>query len=111
MFWLATKRVFKSGLQNFSRNGFVTLSSVLIMTITLFIITSIILLGGFLNYSLNQVKNKVDVNVYFVTTASENDILTVKKSLESLPDVLSVEYISSDQALANFKIKHQGDDL
>lgn len=111
MFWLSTKRIFKSGLQNFFRNGFVSLSSVLVMTVTLFIITSIILMSGFFNYSLGQIKNKVDVNVYFVTTASENDVLNVKKSLESLSEVSSVEYISRDQALINFKEKHKGDDL
>ena len=111
MFWLSTKRIFKSGLLNFLRNGFVSLSSVLVMTITLFIITSIILLGGFLNYSLDQVRNKVDVNVYFITTAKEIDVLSVKKSLESLPEVFSVEYISRDQALINFKEKHKGDNL
>ena len=111
MYWLTTKRISKSGLQNFFRNGFVSFSSVLVMTITLFIITSIILLGGFFNYSLNQVKNKVDVNVYFITTAEESDILSVKKSLESLPEVSSVEYISRDQALVDFKEKHKGDDL
>jgi len=111
MFWLATKRIFKSGLQNFFRNGFVSLSSVLVMTITLFIVTSIILLGGFLNYSLDQVKNKVDVNVYFVTNATDTDILSIKKSLEALPEVSSVEYVSSDQALINFREKHKGDDL
>jgi len=109
--FLTTRRILKSGLQNFFRNGFISLSSVLVMTVTLFIITSILLLGGFLNYSLNQVKNKVDVNVYFVTTATETDILSVKKSLESLPEVSSVEYISRDQALINFKEKHKGDSL
>jgi len=81
------------------------------MTITLFIISSIILLSGFFSYALNTVKDKVDVNVYFVTTASEEDVLSVKKSLEGLPEVASVEYISSDQALLNFKEKHQGDEL
>ncbi len=108
---LAIKRIFKSGLQDFFRGGFVSLSSVLVMTITLFIMTSIILLGGFLNYSLDQVKNKVDVNVYFITEALESDILNVKKSLESLPEVSLVEYISSEQGLANFKEKHKGDNL
>ena len=72
---LVLKRIFKSGLLNFFRGGFVSLSSILVMTITLFIITSIILLGGFLNYSLDQVRNKVDVNVYFITSTAETDIL------------------------------------
>lgn len=108
---LVTKRIFKSGLQNFARNGFVSLSSVLVITITLFIITLVLLLAGFFNYSLDQVKNKVDVNVYFVTTAQESDILSVKKSLEALPEVASVEYVNREQALANFKEKHKDDNL
>jgi cell division transport system permease protein len=108
---LNAKRVWRSGVQNFFRNGLVSFSSVVIMTITLFIISSTILLAGFLNYSLEKVKEKVDINVYFVTTASEPDILAVKKSLETLPEVSSVEYISSDQALLDFKEKHSGDAL
>jgi len=111
MFWLNTKRVFRSGLQNFFRNGFVSFSSVVIMSITLFILLSTILLAGFLNFSLNSVKQKVDVNVYFVTTASESDILAVQKSLEALPEVASVDYTSADQALTDFQAKHANDQL
>ncbi len=109
--WLSIKRIFKSGLQNFFRSGIVSLSSVLVMTITLFIIVSMMVLGSFLNYSLLKVKDKVDVTVYFVTTANEQDILAVQKSLEALPEVGSVTYTSRDQALANFEIKHQNDSL
>jgi cell division transport system permease protein len=81
------------------------------MTITLFIISSTILLGGLLTYSLNQVRDKVDISVYFLTTAPEQDILSVKKSLEALSEVSYVEYISRDQALANFREKNKGDEL
>lgn len=111
MFGISAKRIFKSGMQNFFRNGIVSLSSILVMSITLFIMTSVIILGGFLNYSLDQVKNKVDVNVYFVTGTANTDIFSLQKSLEALPEVSSVQYVSSDQALADFKAKHQSDEL
>lgn len=111
MIWLNIKRVFRSGLQNFFRNGFVSLSSVLVMSITLFIMSSMIFLGGFLEYSLDKVKEKVDINVYFLTSTAEEDILSVRKSLELLPEVSSVEYISRDQALIDFKDKHKDDEL
>ncbi len=111
MSFLTTKRVIRSGAQNFFRNGVISFSSVVIMTITLFIICSTLILGGFLRYSLNTVKAKVDINVYFVTTASEQDMLSVKKSLEALPEVISVQYVSRDQALIDFQTKHQGDEL
>ncbi len=111
MIWLNIKRVARSGAQNFTRSGFVSFASVVVMTITLFIIASTLLLGGFLNYALDSVKQKVDVNVYFLTTAPEGDILSVKKSLERLPEVSLVKYISRDQALADFKEKNAGDQL
>ncbi|MDD4803615.1 MAG: permease-like cell division protein FtsX [Candidatus Pacebacteria bacterium] len=111
MLWLNIKRVFRSGLQSFFRNGFVSLSSILVMSITLFIMSSMIFLGGFLEYSLNKVKEKVDVNVYFLISASEEDIFSVRKSLESLPEVSSVEYISREKALLDFKEKHKDDEL
>lgn len=110
MFWLNIKRVFRSGLQNFFRNGFISLSSVLVMSITLFIMLSMILLGGFLKYSLDSVKEKVDINVYFLTSASEDDVLSIKKSLELLPEVSSVEYVSREQALSDFKERHKDDE-
>ncbi len=110
MYWLNVKRVFRSGLQNFFRNGFISLSSVLVMSITLFIMLSMILLGGFLKYSLDSVKEKVDINVYFLTSASEDDVLSIKKSLELLPEVSSVEYVSREQALSDFKERHKDDE-
>jgi cell division transport system permease protein len=111
MIWTKIRRVLRGGLQNFFRNGFVSLSSLLVMTITLFILGSIVLLSGFFQYTLDNVKSKVDVNVYFVTTANEDDIFTIKKSLEALPEVDKVDYISRDQALSDFKTKHQNDQL
>ena len=111
MLWINVKRVFRSGVINFFRNGFVTLSSLLVMTITLFIICSMLILGGFFKYTLDNIKSKVDVNVYFVLNANESDILSVKKSLEALPEVENVTYTSSDQALASFKDKHKADEL
>jgi cell division protein FtsX len=40
MIWLTTKRIIKSGFVNFWRNGFVSLSSIVVMVITLFVIGS-----------------------------------------------------------------------
>jgi cell division transport system permease protein len=109
MFGTNIKRILNSGWTNFFRNGFVSLSSVTIMTITLSIIASVIFMGAFFNFMLSQVKDKVDVNVYFVTTATEDDINSVKKSLEALPEVSEVAYVSREDALAAFKEKRKND--
>lgn len=109
MFWIATKRILNAGFVNFWRNGFVSLASVLIMVVTLFTLGAVVFSGAILDASLGQLRQKVDVNVYFMTNAPESDILALKSSLEALPEVSAVEYVSREQALEDFKAKH-GDD-
>jgi cell division protein FtsX len=58
------------------------LASMLVMTITLFVIGSIIFTSVLLNTALIQIKDKVDINVYFVTTADEGDIFQSKNPLK-----------------------------
>jgi cell division transport system permease protein len=56
---------------------------------------------------LAEVKDKVDINVYFTLEAEEADILSLQKDLKSLQQVAGVEYISRDQALEDFKVRWQ----
>lgn len=111
MMWMTIKRVLMSGGKNFLRGGAVSAATVLIMTVTLAIIGSLIFLSALLSYTLNTIKNKVDVSVYFVTTASEPDILAVKDQLEKLPQVASITYTSSSDALIAFRARHANDQL
>jgi cell division transport system permease protein len=103
------KRIIKAGMVNFSRNGLVSWAAVLVLTITLSVITSIILLQAILSFSVNQIKDKVDVTIYFTVGAPESQILSLKKSLEKLPEVSFVSYTSAEEALKNFRDRHQGD--
>lgn len=110
MFWLNVKRIFKTGFINFFRNAFVSLSAVLIMTITLFVFAVIIFSSTLLNESLNVIKDKVDVNVYFTPEANEDRVLEIQKEIESLPEVEYVEYVSREQALENFEFRHRNNE-
>jgi cell division transport system permease protein len=107
----ALKRIVRSGFVGFWRNGFVSLAAIFVMTITLITVGGVLLVGQLLNASLEQVRSKVDINVYMVTSAGEEDILTLKTSLESLPDVREVVYTSREQALTDFRDRHQNDEL
>lgn len=111
MAWLDTKRVIRSGATNFRRNGVVSLASVLVMTITLSVILSLVFLQVILNYSLLQIKDKVDVTIYFVTDAPEDKILSLQSDLEKLPEVASISYTSAEVALAQFREKYASDYL
>lgn len=103
------KRIIKAGFVNFSRGGIISWAAVLVTTITLSVITAIILLQSVLNFSLNQIKEKVDVTIYFNVGAAESKILSLKESLENLPEVDRVSYVSSSQALELFRERHKND--
>ena len=111
MFLTKLKRVVVSGYRNFTRSGFTSVASILIMTITLFVITSLIFIQAGLNSSLNNIKDKVDVTVYFLPDADEASIDGVNEALEKLPEVKEVSYTSQEEALVEFKEKHSNDYL
>ena len=105
------KRIVKAGLFNFWRSGYVSLASISVMLVTLSVIGSVIFVGAILNITMTELRSKVDINVYFITTTTEADILSLKKKIEVLPEVLNVGYVSRDEALANFRLKHENDQI
>lgn len=106
-----TRRIVKAGFINFWRNAVVSLSAIFVMTVALFVIGTTMLASVFLDSTLLGIKNKVDVNIYFNANADETEIFVMKRGLEALPEVAQVEYISRDQAIQNFKDRHQNDYL
>ena len=111
LFKTKLRRVLRSGFFGFWRNGYVSLASILVMFVTLSVIGTLIFVGAVLNITLTELRNKVDVNVYFLTTAPEPDILSLQTKIESLPEVARVEYVSRDQVLTNFRERHANDQI
>ncbi len=105
------KRIIKSGFISFWRNGMVSFACVLVMVVTLLIIGSLILGSAVLNSSIELIKDRVDVNIYFKTDAKELDILAIKDSLIKLPEVKLVSYTTKEEALEKFKEKHKNNSL
>ena len=103
------RRIIKGGFLNFKRGGIVSWAAVLVVTITLCVITLLIFLQAVLHFSLDQIKNKVDVTIYLNVGTSEDQIMSLKSSLEKLPEVASVTYTSAEDDLSNFRLRHQSD--
>ena len=105
------KRVIRSGFVNFWRSGFLSFSAIVVITLSLTIFGSLIFGSAFGRALLKEVKNKVDINVYFVLDSQETDILSLKKVIENLPEVEKIEYISREKALADFRDKWKDNTL
>ena len=108
--WTATRRVIRSGFVGFWRNAFVSVAAIFVMTVALFFVGSTMMLDKILTVSLDNIQNKVDINVYFVVDAEQPAIDALSASLKTLPDVEAVSYTSREEALAQFSERHKNDE-
>jgi cell division transport system permease protein len=102
-------RIFHFGFKNFWRNGWLSTATVAIMTLASIGFLSLIIFGVITHAASSAIQSKIDISVYFNTNTSEDEILSIQQSLEGLSQVASVNYISQDQALANFQQTHAND--
>ncbi len=105
------KRIIRTGFINFWRNGFLSFAALIVLTLSLSSFGVLIFGSAFGRTLIEEVKNKVDINVYFTLNAPETSILELKKTIENLPEVEKVEYVSREQALTSFKNKWKDNTL
>ena len=103
------KRTFRTGFLSFTRNGIISLSSVLVMVITLSVLSGVLLFAHVLQTTLTNIENKVDISVYFVPGTEESTILALKDKVSNLSEVASTTYISEKDALEDFRARHEND--
>lgn len=103
------RRIAKAGFINFARGGLVSFAAVLIMTITLSVICIIVMLQAVLYSSLEQIRNKVDVTIYFNVGVNQEKIFAMRDSLLNLPEVDTIIYVSAEEALEIFRERHVQD--
>lgn len=95
-------RTFREGWNNFRRNGWLTVATITVLTLSLLIVGLTFVFGLATSTLLDSLEQKLSVNVAFNTDTPEADILQIKSTLEQYGEVASVEYISRDQALRQF---------
>lgn len=105
------RRVVKAGFVGFWRSAYVSLASVFVLTVSLFVIGSTMFLDQLLSVSLQTLQSKVDINVYFVPDAPQDEIDRLKTSLEALPDVEGVKLTSREDALKQYRENNQNDEI
>jgi cell division transport system permease protein len=101
------KRIIKSGLKSFWRNGWLSAATISVMVLTLLVISTLLMLNVIASAVLLNLQEKIDISVYFKLEANEEDIFVVKSQLEKLAEVERVEYVSRDDALERFRERHK----
>lgn len=106
---LVIGRTFKESLSNFVRNGWLSIAAVSVLLLSLFIIGMLFMVTKVSDDILSTTQNKINVSAYLKSDVSEDRIMEIKKEIEGYPDIQSVQYISRDQALEDFKKNNAGE--
>ncbi len=95
---VAVNRLLRTGATNFFRNLGVSLSATFIMVITLFIISTVLVLYNLTDISLNNAKDRVGISIYFNDSSNNQDIINIRDELAAIPEVKNIIFTSKEQA-------------
>jgi len=103
-------RVIKRGIVNFQRNGWLSMATICIMTITLFVTGALFITTDLFQSVASELQDKIDITAYFKEDAPEDKILEARKFVLQNPEVKNVEYISKEEAYRIFEEDHKDND-
>ena len=111
MFLISTSSIIRFSIQNFYRNFWLSLVTITIIVLTLFSLTSLIILNAAVEQTIVTIEDKIDISLYFPVGAEDEQINLIKQNIEQYETVKQVNFISSTLALQKFKKLHQHDEL
>lgn len=96
--WVSFVRMLRYGLNNFTRNAWLTIAATAVMTITLLIVFVSASAQNILTDSVKVISDKVDMSIYLKTETTAEQADEVMGELRQLSNVKSVRYISAEEA-------------
>ena len=100
--WITFVRMCRYGVNNFSRNAWLTVAATAVMTITLLIVFATLSARNTLASSVDVIRKNVDMSVYVKTDITAENVTKIQKGLQSLKSVEKVDYVSPEEARARY---------
>ena len=96
--WLTFVRMCRYGINNFSRNAWLTIAATAVMSVTLIIVFMTLSARQILVDTVSNVSRRADMSIYLKGDTPKKDVDTIKSRIEKLDNVDSVKYISAAEA-------------
>jgi len=100
--WVTFLRMVRYGINNFSRNVWLTVAATAVMTITLLLIFTSVVLRNLLLDNVTILKETVSMSIYLRNDTNINQANEIKNDLQKLNSIKSVDFVSSSQAREEF---------
>lgn len=105
---ITLNRIIRAGALNFVRNATLAIAAMAVMVVTLSIVLFSLIANATFGNTIAQITDKIDISVFLqdnVTTQQKDALIS---GLKALPNVQSVQYLSKDQALADYAKQNAG---
>lgn len=106
---LTTMRMVRYGINNFSRNAWLTVAATAIMTITLLIIFTTFVARDILANTVQSIQNQVEMTVYIEPETTESSVRQAQYNIGQLESVKGVSIMTPDQARDQFIEENNSD--
>jgi cell division transport system permease protein len=107
--WITTMRMVRYGVNNFSRNAWLTIAATAVMTITLLIIFTTLVARNTLLTTVDTIRDQVEMSIYLKLDATDKEIADATTRIKSLDSVRGVSFVSPDDQRRDFA-KDNSDD-
>ncbi len=107
--WITFVRMVRYGINNFSRNAWLTIAATAVMTITLLIIFMTFAARSTLQTTVDDIRSKVDMSVYVQRDTPRSEVNAIMADMRKLKTVKDVSYTSPEEAREQFAKQNSSD--
>ena len=100
--WITFIRMCRYGVNNFSRNAWLTVAATAVMTITLLIVFMTLAARNTLQTTVEATRDKVDLSIYLDHDTTKDQADSIMNDISKLKTVRDVSYVSPEQARSDF---------
>ena len=100
-------RVLHFAFQDIIRNISLSFMTVIILVLMLLAINMLVVVRAVTEHVVVQVKEQIDVSVYFSHNVEEEQMEEIKKYISAFPEVVNTTFLDKEAVLAQFKETHK----
>lgn len=108
--WVTFLRMCRYGVNNFTRNAWLTVAATAVMTITLFVVFVSVVAHNILNDTVASLRDQVSMSIYLKTDTKQGDVDASVAEVKKLTSVEGVAVKSPAEARDEFIEKNKADD-
>ncbi len=103
-------RIIKFSFQDIIRNFWLSAATVTILILALLSVNVLLVVRVISDNASHVIEDKIDISLYVKPDVSEDEIMALENRISQLDKVASVDYISKESALRDFREKYQNNE-